>query len=202
MKKRIGFIMGLLICVLVVGRIVFVNVTYPYAGIRQKEQEDTMSYGGAEYSIQESKLYAKDKWLNYIDSMEINEEAKENHVMHTGTDDSENINNYDYYVGYNPEVDYQVLVLKLHFQNLDMEEKELERSFSVVRKVNAAQEFYDAYYSEELQTQMLENSTVGEEGGKSMIQVYMISKDMKHLYLQSLEFGNNTIVRLKPEIVE
>ena len=119
--------------------------------------------------------------------------------MHPGMDSGQDINDYDYYVGYNPDEDYKVLVIGLQFDS-DIDEDIIKNNFSVVGEINASKEFFDDYYSEELQS--INEQEKNADNAVRKYRVYIIKDDVDKLFLQTLEFGNNVMVRLNPEIVQ
>lgn len=189
MKKKIII---LLVCVLlagtVIGRIVYVNVTYPYAGFRDKKQNEEATYLGVNFKVVHSELYGKEKWLEHIGKLNILEEAKA--IVQGLVEDGE-------FIGYNPNDYYEVVVLEIE-AGKDLNISSLERNFNVVRSLNDTKEAYDSYYSGKLQEYY-----VKDEGQSDMIKiyrVYIVREQAETLYLQSLEFGNNTMIKLEPVI--
>ncbi len=198
-KKKIVIIACTTVLCVILARIIYVNVTYPFAGIRYKNQGESISYLDNSYIVDSAELFNKNQWLNYIDDIGINEESKEHNIMHPGMDSGQDINDYDYYVGYNPDEDYKVLVIGLQFDS-DIDEDIIKKNFSVVGEINASKEFFDDYYSEELQS--INEQEKNADNAVRKYRVYIIKDDVDKLFLQTLEFGNNVMVRLNPEIVQ
>ncbi len=175
----------------IVIRIIYVNVRYPYAGIIYKNIDDKYTYKNEEFKIAGGKIYTKNEWISYLAENDIEEETKKYKVMYSGSNDDKNIKNYDYSVGYNPDMDYKVLVLKLKFSsNYDGTlQRRVNQSFKVVSKINAAALFEDDYYSSILSKM--------EEDDNVFVGVYYMTKEENKLYLSVVDLGNCLMIDLK-----
>ncbi len=172
-------------------RIIYVNVKYPYAGIIYKNIDDNFTYKSEDFSIMTGKIYTKNDWLSYLKENDIEDETEKYKVMYSGLDDDKNIKNYDYSVGYNPEADYKVLVIKIKFTSdyAGALKRYVNQSFKIVSKVNSAALFNDDYYSSALSEM--------EEDNKVYVGVYYMTKDEDKLYLSVVDLGNCLMIDLK-----
>lgn len=196
--KKTGIICTVLIVMIIAARIVYVNCTYPYAGIRYKKQAEMLTYRDVSYCIKSSKLYSKEKWLEYIGNNNINAEAEEYKIFFSGREDIYEVVNYDYVVGYNPGDDYKVLVVEMESDNGGSEliSDNMVGSFEVVKRINSSTQFFDRYYAGQLK------ECVYSDKPDYAIGVYIITGDVDKLYISCVDLGNNTLVELDLEHID
>ncbi|MGN0481209.1 MAG: hypothetical protein ACI4EV_06530 [Lachnospiraceae bacterium] len=186
-RKYIKLAIVITVMAVLIGRIVYVNVTYPFAGVHNKNVGDEITVQGYTFTVSNADYYSKNEWKDYLLANNIELEEEKYKLLYGEADD--NISDFDYAVSYNPTMDYTVIVVKLTFKDTaGTKEKYIaNRCVSVGRQFNGDVYFYDKYYSD---------AVSGLGADNELISVYITNDSVSTAQMMVLEFGNNMAINL------
>lgn len=180
-------------------RIAYVNLTYPYAGMRQIKEGNEIKGNKYTIEISEADVYSKSGWLKKIDGFQVAREEDANNVQYYKAANKDKIP--DYYVGYNPQDDYEVVELNVKIKNTTGEDLKisLKKIITLAREMNSQSEFMDSYYTDQINEKLSGSKFKGmlKEGEEVSVKlIFICDSSVDEMYAESIELGNNQIMKL------
>ena len=180
-------------------RIVYVNLTYPYAGMRQIKEGNEIKGNKYTIEISEADVYSKSGWLKKIEGFQVAREEEANNVQYYKAANKDKIP--DYYVGYNPQDDYEVVELNVKIKNTTGEDLKisLKKIITLAREMNSQSEFMDSYYTDQINEKLSGSKFKGmlKEGEEVSVKlIFICDSSVDEMYAESIELGNNQIMKL------
>ncbi len=180
-------------------RIAYVNLTYPYAGMRQIKEGNEIKGNKYTIEISEADVYSKSGWLKKIEGFQVAREEEANNVQYYKAANKDKIP--DYYVGYNPQDDYEVVELNVKIKNTTGEDLKisLKKIITLAREMNSQSEFMDSYYTDQINEKLSGSKFKGmlKEGEEVSVKlIFICDRSVDELYAESIELGNNQIMKL------
>lgn len=180
-------------------RIAYVNLTYPYAGMRQIKEGNEIKGNKYTIEISEADVYSKSGWLKKIEGFQVAREEEANNVQYYKAANKDKIP--DYYVGYNPQDDYEVVELNVKIKNTTGEDLKisLKKIITLAREMNSQSEFMDSYYTDQINEKLSGSKFKGmlKEGEEVSVKlIFICDSSVDEMYAESIELGNNQIMKL------
>lgn len=180
-------------------RIAYVNLTYPYAGMRQIKEGNEIKGNKYTIEISEADVYSKSGWLKKIEGFQVAREEEANNVQYYKAANKDKIP--DYYVGYNPQDDYEVVELNVKIRNTTGEDLKisLKKIITLAREMNSQSEFMDSYYTDQINEKLSGSKFKGmlKEGEEVSVKlIFICDSSVDEMYAESIELGNNQIMKL------
>lgn len=188
-RKYIKLAVVAIIMLVVIGRIIYVNVTYPFAGIHNKSIGDVLSVNGYNFKVSRAEYYSKAEWKEYLSTENIELEEEKYKLLYHEIFDEQSASEYDYYVSYNPTAEYTIIVVKLTFDDkVGKDERTMARqNINVATRINGSSYLYNEYYSEALASTVSDNELMS-------VYITNLQADTAHMVIMS--FGNNMSIDL------
>lgn len=188
-KGYIKLAVWLLLAGILIGRIAYVNVTYPYAGIRNRNVGDELTYEGIDFEVGNVEYFSRDEWGKYVNQLGIEPEEEKFRLLYGQVSNDINFEDFDYPVLYNPQQEYTAILVKFKFKEPvdDKVRTMIKSNFIVSKRVNSEAFYYDDYYSKAMND---------EENDNEVVCVYITNEEFGHAYMLITSLGNNVSVDL------
>lgn len=189
MKKHVKITVIMLAAAIIIGRIVYVNATYPFAGIHNAVVGQEIEFEGNIVCVSGAEFYSKSAWKEYLQANNIELEEEKYKLLYGNIDSNTDFSKYDYIVSYNPTQDYTVIVVKLAFtKNAENIDSMIENNMlKVAKELNSFEYPVDDYYSAALSENIQDNERA---------LVYITNELVDSAKLIVFSFGNNMVIDL------
>jgi len=195
MKKRVILVIVCLIIILITARIIYVNASYPYAGINNLKRNETIELQNYNINVSDYKIYNKDDWHQLLNKKNISLEENSNNIIFNKN--IKNDSNYDYIVTYDPDGEYRVLLLSLEIENTSDDDQvfNFNDNLSVLISLDKQGIMPNKYYTKFFNEEGNENIIKGNE--RKIVNFVFLTDGINEFILEARQIGNNQRMYLK-----
>ena len=189
-KKIILLLISILMIGIILTRIIYVNVTYSYAGVNYLKENEEFYLNNISMKVNNYGIYSKEEWKEKLSNDGYSLEEEVNSIIYNKEINNDSI--YDYIVTYNPKDDYKVLYINMEITNSSNEEQsvDLDNKVEILTRLDRQalqnDKYYQSLYNDENYMYKLK---VGEK--RNVILIYITNYNINKFILEAKQIGNN-----------
>lgn len=201
MKKKIAFFSISILLIGVLGRIVYVNSTYPNARFQYLDDDEDLKTSKFSIQIKSAVTYSSTEWGQYIEKAGLELEENKHKIVYIL--DASKEEKFDYSVGYNPNAEYEVYKIDAIFTNITDEDIQINQinpqmTIHLVKSLSDSGLYFDAYYYK-LFNDKLNSSKLKPNDGVECSLIYISNEKLNKAFAQVICLGNYQMKALKIE---